>query len=74
MGYLEGLIYGLKNAKSIGIQQGIEQGIEQGIKKGEKKALLETARAMLKDGLSIDVIKKFTRLSNDDLDNLKQDL
>ncbi|EPB0514510.1 Rpn family recombination-promoting nuclease/putative transposase [Salmonella enterica subsp. enterica] len=57
-----------------GIQQGIEQGIEQGIQQGieqerlaAQKKLLETAYALLDNGVSLEVVIKSTGLSRETL-------
>ncbi len=59
--------YHTKLAREEGLEQGIERGIEQGIKQGikqgtsnEKKSI---AKNLLKDGLPIDKISKYTGLS-----------
>ena len=59
--------YHSKLAREEGLEQGIERGIEQGIKQGikqgtsnEKKSI---AKNLLKDGLPIDKISKYTGLS-----------
>ncbi len=51
----------LKEGEEIGFKKGIEQGIEQGIEKGK----LETAKAMLAEGLDIKLIVKMTGLTEE---------
>lgn len=58
-----------------GIRQGIEQGIEQGIQQGieqerlaAQKKLLETAYALLDNGVSLEVVIKSTGLSRETLE------
>ena len=46
-------------------EQGIEQGIDQGIGKGMEQDKIETAQCMLDDGISIDIIAKYTELSEE---------
>ena len=47
-----------------------KMGEKRGRKLGERKAKLETAREMLKEGLSIDFIKKVTKLSEKEINDL----
>ncbi len=61
--------------KEEGIQQGLQQGIQQGIKKGieqerlaAQQKLLETAYALLDNGVSLDVVIKSTGLSRETLE------
>ncbi|EFS1349042.1 Rpn family recombination-promoting nuclease/putative transposase [Salmonella enterica] len=61
--------------KEEGIQQGIQQGIEQGIQQGieqerlaAQQKLLETAWALLDNGVSLDVVIKSTGLSRETLE------
>ncbi|APH15305.1 hypothetical protein NPD5_2506 [Clostridium sporogenes] len=44
---------------------------ENGIKEGEKKKAIEMARAMLKDNASIEKIKKYTKLSDEEIEKIK---
>ncbi|CEE95062.1 putative transposase [Xenorhabdus nematophila str. Anatoliense] len=54
-----------------GREQGIEQGVEQGIKQGIEQGKLETARALLRHGVSLDIIITSTGLSRDKIEALK---
>ncbi|AGB41985.1 hypothetical protein Halha_2100 [Halobacteroides halobius DSM 5150] len=47
-----------------------EEGLEEGEKKGRKKEKIEVAKEMLKDGLSIEKIEKFTNLTKEEIKNL----
>ena len=44
-----------------------DKGIEKGIEKGVEKEKLETAKLMLKDGLDVKVIMKYTGLSKEEI-------
>lgn len=50
-----------------GIQQGLEQGMQQGLEQGEKQARLDTARKMLADGMPLEIVLKYTGLTDLDL-------
>ena len=65
----------IENAKNEGKEKGREEGLkegkEEGLAEGEHRKALETAKKMLADGLSIDIVAKYTGLSNDILCNLQ---
>ena len=68
----------LKKGRQEGLEEGIAKGIEEGEKKGRKKGRLEgreeekleIAKQMLKDGESIEKIKKWTGLSKQRIGSL----
>jgi predicted transposase/invertase (TIGR01784 family) len=51
--------FNMEDAKSVWLEEGMEKGISQ------------TARAMLAEGMSLDLIAKITGLSKDEIANLK---
>jgi predicted transposase/invertase (TIGR01784 family) len=56
-----------------GVQKGIEKGIERGIEKGVERGKIEIAEEMIKEGESIEKIKKYTKLQeNKILELIKQ--
>ncbi len=56
----------LEFAKEQGIKEGLEKGLEKGIKEGK----LETAKKMKEEGLSIEMIARYTGLSEEEIHNL----
>lgn len=52
-------------------QQGLQQGLKQGLQKGRKEEATTIAREMKKDGLPVEQIAKFTKLSIKDIEKLK---
>lgn len=54
-------------ALETGMQQGIQQGMQQGMQEGDKTARLEMTNAMLKDGMPLETILKYTGLTVADL-------
>lgn len=70
-GKAEGKAEGRAEGKAEGKAEGIEKGIEEGIAKGRKKAVKEAAGKMLAEGLDVEVIKKITGLSADEINELK---
>lgn len=61
----------IEEGTEIGIQQGIQQGVQQGIQQERMQQLSQytsQALAMLKDGLSIDNVARYSPLP---LENIK---
>ncbi len=48
--------------KDIAFEEGVKHGIEQGIERGAEEKALESAKAMLADGVDINLIVKYTGL------------
>ena len=55
-------------------QQGLEQGLQKGLQKGEKNKAIEIAKEMLKDGEPLEKVMKYSKLTEDEIIKLKQDL
>ena len=73
-GRKEGIKKGIEKGRKEGIEKGIEKGRKEGIEKGRKEGIekgrMETAAQMLKDGLGIDKVKKYTGLADRVLESL----
>ncbi|TNH41638.1 hypothetical protein EP164_21370 [Photorhabdus luminescens subsp. sonorensis] len=54
-----------------GIKQGIKLGREEGIELGREEGKVETAQALLRHGVSLDIIVTSTGLSRDKIEALK---
>ncbi|NHB62230.1 hypothetical protein C5472_14170 [Photorhabdus sp. RW14-46] len=52
-------------------QKGLERGIKQGREEGREEGKVETARALLRHGVSLDIIVTSTGLSRDKIETLK---
>ena len=50
-------------ALAEGMQIGLSKGLKQGMKQGEHEAKINAAKAMLADGVDINLIVKYTGLS-----------
>ena len=61
---------GIKQGKKDGIKEGKEKGIKQGIKQGIKEKTIETAKNMLKENISIDIISRVTGLDIKEIEKL----
>ena len=60
--YEDGLFVGREEGISIGLERGREEGISVGIERGAYQKALETARSLLLDGFSAEMISKYTSL------------
>ena len=67
----EGRAKGLEQGLEEGRAQGLEQGLEQGLKEGSNKKAIEIAQNMLKSGMDVSEISKFTGLSKNEIKKLK---
>lgn len=63
--------YAEKTGLEKGMKQGLEQGLEQGRKEGKEKEKIDIAKKMLKDGLDIETISKYTGLKKEQIENIK---
>ena len=67
----------LKFAKEEGFEDGVTFGEKKGEKKGERngklKRSIEIAKDMLKDGLNIETISKYSKLSKEEIIKLQND-
>lgn len=61
-----------KIGHEAGFREGMEKGMEKGLQKGTQKGKLEDALEMLKDGVAVEKIAKYTGLSPDMITALKQ--
>ena len=59
-----------RKAAEEGMKEGLKEGLEKGLEKGEQKKQIEIARKMREDGISIDIIIKYTGLQSSDIENL----
>ncbi len=62
--------YFLEKGIKQGIQQGEQSGIEKGKIEGELEGRIKTAKKMKQDGLSFDLISKYTGLTIEDINKL----
>ena len=46
-----------------GVERGLAQGLEQGLERGLYEARIENAKAMLADGMDVNLVAKYTGLS-----------
>jgi predicted transposase/invertase (TIGR01784 family) len=69
-GKAEGLAEGMIKGKAEGIAEGKAEGIAEGRAQGIKETQLNTARKMLKLGMTIEEITEITGLTKEEIGNL----
>ncbi len=67
----KGFERGIKQGIELGREESREEGREEGIELGREKGKVETARALLRHGVSLDIIVASTGLSRDKIEMLK---
>ncbi|TNH41637.1 ISNCY family transposase, partial [Photorhabdus luminescens subsp. sonorensis] len=70
-GLERGIKQGIEQGIELGREEGIELGREEGIELGQEKGKVETAQALLRHGVSLDIIVTSTGLSRDKIEALK---
>ena len=61
----------IDTAKQEGKQEGLAEGMELGMEKGKNERSLEIAKTMLADGVDINLIMKYSGLTQEQIDKLK---
>lgn len=59
-------------AREDGLAEGRAEGLVEGLAEGQRKAIVETAKEMLKDDVDIKKISKYTGLSKEEIEKLKK--
>ena len=59
----------IDTAKQEGKQEGLAEGMELGIEKGMNQKALDIARNMLADGVDINLIMKYSGLTQEQIEN-----
>jgi predicted transposase YdaD len=67
----KGIAEGIQKGRAEGIQKGRAEGIQKGIAEGIHKEKRQTALEMLREGLSIELIAKVTKLSRNEIEDLR---
>ncbi len=70
----KGFEIGKEKGIEIGKEKGIEIGKEEGIEIGRTETLVETAKEMFRDDASIQMVKKYTKLSEEMLLKIKKEV
>ena len=61
----------IDTAKQEGLAEGMELGMKKGMKKGMNQKALDIARNMLADGVDINLIMKYSGLTQEQIEKLK---
>ena len=61
----------IKNSIDTAKREGLAEGMELGMEKGMNQKALDIARNMLADGVDINLIMKYSGLSQEQIDKLK---
>ena len=61
----------IKNSIDTAKQKGIEEGMKKGMEKGMNQKALDIARNMLVDGVDINLIMKYSGLTQEQIEKLK---
>ena len=61
----------IKNSIDTAKQEGLAEGMELGMEKGMNQKALDIARNMLADGVDINLIMKYSGLTQEQIENLK---
>ena len=61
----------IKNSVDTAKREGIAEGMEKGMKKGMNQKALDIARNMLADGVYINLIMKYSGLTQEQIEKLK---
>ena len=62
---------GLAEGMEKGMEKGMELGMEKGMAKGMNQKALDIARNMLADGVGINLIMKYSGLTQEQIEKLK---
>ena len=62
---------GLAEGMELGLKKGMKKGMEKGMEKGMNEKALEIAKTMLADGVDINLIMKYSGLTQEQIEKLK---
>ena len=72
-GIREGIAIGREEGLAAGCKEGLSQGIKQGQAAGKKEGLCQTALSMLENNVPVELISKYTSLSEQEIHNLAKE-
>ena len=70
-GMEKGMELGIEKGMKKGMEKGMEKGLEKGMEKGMNQKALDIARNMLADGVDINLIMKYSGLTQEQIEKLK---
>ena len=70
-GIAEGMEKGIKEGMELGMAKGKQEGLAEGMEKGMNQRSLDIARNMLADGVDLNLIMKYSCLTQEQIEKLK---
>ena len=70
-GIAEGMEKGMKEGMELGMAKGKQEGLAEGMEKGMNQRSLDIARNMLADGVDLNLIMKYSCLTQEQIEKLK---
>ncbi len=70
-GIAEGMEKGMKERMELGMAKGKQEGLAEGMEKGMNQRSLDIARNMLADGVDLNLIMKYSGLTQEQIEKLK---
>ena len=70
-GIAEGMEKGMKERMELGMAKGKQEGLAEGMEKGINQRSLDIARNMLADGVDLNLIMKYSGLTQEQIEKLK---
>ena len=70
-GIAEGMEKGIKEGMELGMAKGKQEGLAEGMEKGMNQRSLDIARNMLADGVDLNLIMKYSGLTQEQIEKLK---
>ena len=70
-GIAEGMEKGMKEEMELGMAKGKQEGLAEGMEKGMNQRSLDIARNMLADGVDLNLIMKYSGLTQEQIEKLK---
>ena len=67
----EGMEKGMKEGMELGMAKGKQEGLAEGMEKGMNQRSLDIARNMLADGVDLNLIMKYSGLTQEQIEKLK---
>ena len=70
-GMEKGMKEGMKEGMELGMAKGKQEGLAEGMEKGMNQRSLDIARNMLADGVDLNLIMKYSGLTQEQIEKLK---
>ena len=67
----EGIAEGMEKGMELGMAKGKQEGLAEGMEKGMNQRSLDIARNMLADGVDLNLIMKYSGLTQEQIEKLK---